>query len=143
MAYLDFRNQDMTESVALAPRLSRPKALTPLERSAVMLARIDPVSSLDDPGLRYAVADFIFGPDKVNRLADPRLEALRSFGVAVAHGRDDLAAREEARLLSLGFDRALVGEARILALTWRRTDSWLERHLPSYGFWRASTLSLY
>ncbi len=96
-----------------------------LERTAVMLARIAPVSSLAHAGLRNRLAHPLFGTGKVSRLADPCLETLRSFGVAVAQGCDDLARRENVQLVTLGFSPPQIREARELAAQYRRSSKTL------------------
>lgn len=116
MAYLDLAAHD-TSGFAHPPTLSRP--LNALERKAVMLAGIDPVSSLADSSWRRKLRDLLLGPERINPLADPRLEALRCFAVAVAHRKDEMASREEARLIALNFTPGQIGDARALALSCR------------------------
>jgi hypothetical protein len=72
----------------------------------VLLARIDPISSVADSSFRRKLRDLLLGPERINPLADPRLEALRCFAVALAHDRDEMADREEARLIALNFTPA-------------------------------------
>ncbi len=116
MAYLDFTTHDLTGFAHPAMTPASPTAgLSDLERKAVMLAAIDPISSIPDPGFRRRIRDLLLGPDKLNPLADPRLESLRRFAVALVHRRHDLATREEGQLTALGFAPSRIGEARALA----------------------------
>jgi hypothetical protein len=116
MAYLDFATHDLTGFAHPAIAPAAPTAgLSDLERKAVMLAAIDPISSIPDPGFRRRIRDLLLGAERINPLADPRLESLRRFAVALVHRRDDLAAREEGQLTALGFAPARIGEARALA----------------------------
>lgn len=120
MAYIDFA---LHEAAASIPPLYLQQPLSALERKAVMLGRLDPLSSLHDQGFRQKLRDLLLGPDRTNPLADPRLEALRRFAVAVAHQRDDMIGREQARLSALGFTNSQTGEARALTLSWHASLS--------------------
>lgn len=90
MAYLNFAEP----AAAFAPVIARhdpvdtqQPTLTALEWSVVALAERDTLASLRAPG-RVAIAlAAIFGGSTDNRLADPRLEALRRVSVhAWYHG---------------------------------------------------------
>lgn len=87
MAYLNFAEP----AGALAPAMARhdpvpsKASLSALEWSVVALAQRDSLSSLDAPG-RIAIAmAVLFGGRRDNRLADPRLEALRRVSVHAWH----------------------------------------------------------
>jgi hypothetical protein len=120
MAYLDLAVHETTgfahPSTLPAPS---PRPLSEIERKAVLLARIDPISSVANSSFRRTLHDLLLGPERINPLADPRLEALRCFAVAVAHDRDEMADREEARLIALNFTPGQIGDARALALSCR------------------------
>ena len=84
MAYLDFAEP----AAALAPAFPRhdplpvkAPSLTALEWSVVALARRDRLSSLREPGRMAKALAVVFGGSADNRLADPRLEALRRVSV--------------------------------------------------------------
>lgn len=57
---------------------------------------------------------FVTGNDTLRPLADPRLEALRSFVCAARNGQR-AAERLAARLIEFGFTRDQVGAVRLLA----------------------------
>ena len=89
MAYLDFA----APATALAPVIARhdpvpaKPALTALEWSVVALAERDSMASLRAPSRVSIALAAIFGGTTDNRLADPRLEALRRVSVhAWYHG---------------------------------------------------------
>ena len=85
MAYLDFAEP----GAALAPALPRhdpvparqQPSLSALEWSVVALARRDRLSSLRQPSRVAKAFAAVFGGNNDNRLADPRLEALRRVSV--------------------------------------------------------------
>lgn len=78
--------------------------LNALEWSVVRLARNDGLSTLTSPGQIIAALGIVFGRVYHNRLADPRLEALRRLSV-IAWRHDGLVDQQEAAaLVSAGFD---------------------------------------
>jgi hypothetical protein len=83
MAYLNFAEP----AAAFAPVVARhdpvpPKAsLSALEWSVVALAGRDSLASLRAPGRMAVALGVLFGGRSDNRLADPRLEALRRVSV--------------------------------------------------------------
>ena len=86
-----YRNFAEPHEAALVPRPVAPVAdaaparLSPLEWSVVALAQTERLSSIDRPG-RIAVAMArLFGLKRTNKLADPRLEALRRLAVIAWH----------------------------------------------------------
>jgi hypothetical protein len=137
MAYLDSANRfNLTTSAPLSstvtpqvgdwPRLSlreREVVLTRLEREAVMLARIDRKASLKPSGFLQKVGSFLFGIRQAAGLADPRLEALRRFAVAVAHDTGASVAREQQQLRELGLSEHQIARAADLASTHRRATA--------------------
>jgi hypothetical protein len=89
MAYLNFAEP----ATALAPVTARhdpvpqKASLTGLEWSVVALARRDSLASLRAPSRIGTAFATLFGGSATNRLADPRLEALRRVSVhAWYHG---------------------------------------------------------
>ena len=111
MAYVDFTGGftagDTRQDVAL---------LTRAERQVVLLARRDTPSSLRKPRHLGRALRWLFKLETANRLADPRLEALRAFAVQTARSRKaDLAS-----LLEQGFSPAKIEQARWLASSLRR-----------------------
>ncbi|WP_232328647.1 MULTISPECIES: hypothetical protein [Sphingomonas] len=83
MAYLSFAEP----AAATAPMMARhdpipPKvSLSAIEWSVVALARRDTLASLRTPGRMATAFAALFGGRTENRLADPRLEALRRVSV--------------------------------------------------------------
>lgn len=132
MAYLDLAAgvpfgsfQPVTVPTADPVRL--PQRLTGAERSAVMLARIDNTSSLKGQSVARKIARLVFGFQPTNKLADIRLETLRRFAVAVAHGRSKLIDWEMNELRLLRFEEAQIDEAANLAAQFARA--------PQTGLW--------
>jgi hypothetical protein len=121
MAYLNFSTDELhplgVPQQTIAP--SR-RGLSPTEREAVKLARLDRLGSLKPAGRLHRMSQAVFGLSRrSNWLADPRLEGLRRFGVAVAHGGSAAVEREEAHLKMLGFSEAQVAGAAALASSFR------------------------
>ncbi|MCW3796730.1 hypothetical protein OMW55_02770 [Sphingomonas sp. BN140010] len=58
-----------------------PARLSPLEWSIVAMAERDNLASLREPGRIAAALESLFGLTRANRLAHPRLEALRRVAV--------------------------------------------------------------
>jgi len=102
MAYLDFRAD---APLALpAPFRAKRAVLTRAEHDVLFLSRRDPRSSVAGRGAVRSRLRRLFGLSTPNRLADPRLEALRRFAVLLRARGNRLPATEEARLMAAGFD---------------------------------------
>lgn len=111
MAYIDFAE------AGAAPALRQPaprhdplpaartaSGLSALEWSVVAVARNDRLSSLREPGRLSVALGTVFGAKTTNRLADPRLEALRRMAVLTWHHGAAVAGREIKAFLAAGFD---------------------------------------
>lgn len=68
--------------VEAAPAAAEPR-LSALEWSVVALAERDTVASLREPGRIAAALESLFGLHRPNKLANPRLEALRRIAVFI------------------------------------------------------------
>ena len=137
MAYLDLAERFDTTILAHQsasaipgaadwPHLSiseREVVLSRLDREAVMLARIDRKASLKPVAGLRRLAGVVFGTKQSNALADPRLEALRRFAVAVAYDTENSIAREQRHLKELGFSDRQIARAADLASTHKRARS--------------------
>lgn len=124
MAYLDLINGRTEVAVSVAHELARQFGLTQIERNAVMLARVDRSSSLRPTGRLYRLGVICFGLRPAsNALADPRLEALRRFAVAVANGSSTSVAKERKHLLSIGYSDYQASMAAAVAAGIRRESS--------------------
>lgn len=66
-----------------APPAPAAARLTALEWSVVALAERDTIASLREPGRIAAALESLFGLNRPNRLANPRLEVLRRIAVFV------------------------------------------------------------
>lgn len=88
--------------------------IAPLERQVVQLASNDARSSLKAPGRIARLLHWVFAVKPANRLADPRLEALRRFAVMARLHGDALPAAEVDRLIGAGFVREALAEIRQL-----------------------------
>jgi hypothetical protein len=105
MAYLNFAEP----AAALAPITARhdpvpPKAsLSALEWSVVALAQRDSLSSLRTPGRLATAFAVLFGGRTDNRLADPRIEALRRVSVHAWYHGFAIPASEVEGFYSVGF----------------------------------------
>lgn len=165
MAYFDFSTDELRPLATHQQVIQPPRqGLSATERDAVKLARLDKKGSLKPAGRLYRMSQAAFGlPRRPNRLANPRLEGLRRFGVAVAHGGSALIEREAAQLTALGFSEGQVASAAALASGFRRRRSskaramyvslsattggifgWFERYLgdPQISFILALVLAL-
>lgn len=115
-----FATPALRSRAALALVVSRDKtpALTDLERTVVLLSRRDRsvasplVERLRDAAIRT------FGLRRANRLADPKLEALRRFAVILRENEGLAPAAEIERFVAAGY-RAEQVEA-VYALCWER-----------------------
>jgi len=130
MAYLDLHAElpMVTIGRTLTPSIER-RSLDRTEREAVMLARTDRRSSIRPVGTMRRLAQRLFGLRAPNPLADPRLEALRRFAVAVARDRLASSDRQAAQLASHGFTTAQIGRARSIAERFRPAERAQAGHL--------------
>lgn len=104
MAYLDLFPVCSAPTAGNRQILALRAAFDPHERSVIELARSDGLSSLSRPRWRTMLIEALFGVRRANRLADPRLEALRRMAVLLRHGRAGSA--EQRRFLAAGFSAA-------------------------------------
>ena len=115
MAYLDLA-LDLPRSAfgtaTITPRHDVVHAVAPIEREVVQLASRDSRWSLRTPGRIDKALEWVFGWKPTNRLADPRLEALRRYAVMFRLHGDRLPTEETSRLLAAGFMRGAVEELR-------------------------------
>jgi hypothetical protein len=120
MAYLDLNASDLSFTIgrSLAPTVDR-SALSNIDRAAVMLARFDSAATLHAAGRLRTMASRVFGLPKRNGLADPRLEALRRFAVAVAHDSPASIARERSQLQTFGYAEEQISRAQSIAARFR------------------------
>lgn len=117
MAYLDLA-LDLPRAAlvasAMGPVHDTVSRIAPLERQVLQLAAADTRSSLNEPGRIVKMLCWVFAVRSANRLADPRIEALRRFAVmARVHG-DALPDAEVDRLIGAGFVRETLAEIRKL-----------------------------
>ncbi|MES2339179.1 MAG: hypothetical protein V4537_13880 [Pseudomonadota bacterium] len=115
MAYLDLAFDLPRAAMAAAtaaPRHDAVSLVAPLERQVVQLARADGRWSLRTHGRIDTLLRWVFGVKPVNRLADPRLEALRRFAVMARLRGDRLPPQETERLIAAGFVREAIDEIR-------------------------------
>jgi len=125
MAYLNFSTDELRPLSTYQRAIEPPHGgLSATEREVVKLARLDKTASLKPAGRLYRVAQTTFGlSGRPNRLADPRLEGLRRYGVAVAHGSSAMIDSEEAQLKALGFSNGQIASAAALASGFRSRRS--------------------
>lgn len=88
--------------VEQAPLPAAPK-LSALEWSIVALAERDSLASLREPGRIAAALESLFGLARPNKLADPKLEALRRVAVHVWRNRWKVPSDELAAFLEAGY----------------------------------------
>jgi hypothetical protein len=120
MAYREFSNIDVFLPDIAAP-LVRSARLGALERDVVMLARNDGLSSIRPEIRMERLSRKLFGTRTSNRLADPRLEALRRFSV-IEIRTGTAGADEVSKLLDLGFSDLQIEQARQIAVRYHRPD---------------------
>ncbi|KQN39316.1 hypothetical protein ASG37_06940 [Sphingomonas sp. Leaf407] len=115
MAFLDLA-RDLPRSaladVAIPPRSATVPLVAPIERQVILAARGDSRRSLRAPGRIDRALGWLFGWKPANRLADPRLEALRRYVVMARLRGDRLPIEETARLIAAGFVRGAIDEIR-------------------------------
>ena len=98
------------------PPVAREPALSMLERNVILVARRDPLASLEPPGLIERAVAWLFGTrTRSRRLADPKLEALRRAVVVTRHRRH-LPDPVAAELRTLGYGERRIGAFEALAL---------------------------
>ncbi len=121
MAYLDLeldlprRALDRVETRAM-PRHDPVARLSMLERQVIQLAAADGRWSLSGSGRFQSVLAWLFGLERPNPLADPRLEALRRYAVTIRLNAAQLTREEDNRMTSIGFSAGAIAEIRELAL---------------------------
>jgi len=103
MAYLDLSEARL--SPAFAPTATQ-TTFSGREWMVIALARGDTASSLEEPSRFRRTIEAFFKIRRANRLADPRLEALRRMAVLLRTGRGDTSAEERAGFFSAGFSRS-------------------------------------
>lgn len=114
MAYLDLSRALPAPVPVTAPPKPCRARLSRLERHVVLLSRRDGRWSLTPPGpFRRGIAR-VFGIRGTNRLADPRLEALRRFAVLQRRYGPALPSKEEFRLAQAGYSDGQMAHARAL-----------------------------
>ncbi len=119
MDHISHYTQDVLPAVD--PR-TYPTGLSQVERAAVLLARSDDLASTG--GVKAGrLKSFVFGGGRRNALADPQLEGLRRFAVAVAHDKHILAEWERAELIGSGYTHFQLDEAAEIAESFRRAAS--------------------
>lgn len=122
MAYLDLNADGLNIPIGRSlplPVMFEGRKLSQIEREAVRLARSDGAGSLYGAGRLRRLAVRCFGLRTPNKLADPQLEALRRFAVAVAHDGAASIAREREQLRMLGRTEGLIEQVESLALSYR------------------------
>ena len=135
MAYVATRPHERAWSPRFAARA--PVRIEPLlrrvERDVLLASRRDTVSSLDKATPLGRWAGRMLGFQAVNRLADPRLEALRRFAVLLRRRGDRLPAAEQARIVAAGFSPLTVAEIRRLIEAERtpRRTPWKRRYVAA------------
>ncbi|MDH7640924.1 hypothetical protein [Sphingomonas oryzagri] len=132
MAYVDTRPHAFVWSTRFAVSVPVPAcvALARVERDVLLASRRDRVSSLrgNSPPSRWIAR--LFGIEPANRLADPRLEALRRFAVLLRRRGDRLPATEQTRIVAAGFTPLQVAEVRRLLQAERPTRvGWKRRYI--------------
>jgi len=133
MAYVDTRPHELAWSprfAVRAPTLAAP-LLQRVERDVLLASRRDRPSSLKRPGPVGRWIAHLLGFEEANRLADPRLEALRRFAVLLRRRGDRLPGSEETRILVAGFSPAQLIEIRRLVEGENppRRPAWKRRYL--------------
>lgn len=104
MAYRAFDDWSRA-AISYLPRPARVEApaFTSLEMQAIALAKADGAWSIRPKDRFVRLVERIFGFRQANKLANPRLEALRRFAVVSRLSRGRPADAEIARFLNAGF----------------------------------------
>lgn len=106
MAYLAFDEIGTVQQQArieAAPAPAPKARFSALEWSVIAIARNDRLSSLGEPGRLSVALGNLFGARPNQRLADPRLEALRRMAVLSWHYSFTVPSREIKAFLAAGF----------------------------------------
>jgi len=106
MAFLDL--SEPRPARAVAPPTTH-MSFDGREWLVIALSRGDTTSSLEEPGRFRRTLETFFKIRRANRLADPRLEALRRMAVLLRIGGASASADERAGFLSAGFTSAQFG----------------------------------
>jgi hypothetical protein len=134
MAYVDTRPHALAWSPYFTARCTTSAPLLQrIERDVLLASRHDRPSSLERTSLLGRWIARLFGFETSNRLADPRLEALRRFAVLLRRRGDRLPRCEEARIAAAGFTPTQVSEIR------RLVDG---NRPPRRAFWQRRYLAL-
>jgi hypothetical protein len=134
VAYLDFSVSELRPATAHRQVVAFPRRdLDARERGAILLAKTDGKESLHNPGRLRRLSEICFGLSRQpNKLADPRLEGLRRYAVAVAHDTEQSATHEREKLVALGFSDHQIQIAATTAVRFRVK--------PARGLWSAVAL---
>jgi hypothetical protein len=134
VAYLDFSGSELRPATAHQRVAEFPRHdLDARERGAILLARTDGKESLHNPGRLRRLSEICFGLSRQsNKLADPRLEGLRRYAVAVARDTEQSATHEREQLVDLGFSEHQIQIAAATAVRFRAK--------PARGLWSAVAL---
>ena len=105
MAYLNFAEPGAASATVTARHDPVPPkaSLSAIEWSVVALARHDSLASLQTPGRMATAFAALFGGRAENRLADPRLEALRRVSVHAWYRGFAIPASEIERFYGAGY----------------------------------------
>jgi hypothetical protein len=103
MAFLDLAQPRLSPAVAGAASQA---AFQGHEWAVIALARADGAASLSEPGRLRRLFESFFKIRRPNRLADPRLEALRRMAVLLRIGGGKTSDDERAGFLSAGYTRS-------------------------------------
>ena len=116
MAFVDTRPHELVWNPGFAARIPSPTGalLQRVERDVLLASRRDRVSSLGGEAPLGRWNARLFGIRASNRLADPRLEALRRFAVLLRSRGEGLPSAEQARIVAAGFSPMQVAEIRRL-----------------------------
>jgi hypothetical protein len=122
MAYRHFDSDPTMGWTSASPARSalrhppRPWTLSREERQIVLLSRRDATATLRTPGPVARAVRLLFGLQSANRLANPRLEALRRFAVLRRVLGDALPETEFGQLVDAGYDNAAANDVDRLLL---------------------------
>lgn len=119
MAYLDLeldlpRRAIEHAEARIMPRHDPVSRLSALERQVIQLARADSRWSLAGASRFQSALAAVFGLERPNPLADPRLEALRRYAVTLRLSAGRLPRADDDNLMKLSFSSAAIAEIRRL-----------------------------
>lgn len=136
VAYLDFPTREAPLARMRSRTTERPAdGLNDRERGALMLAKTDGRTTLRSLGRLGRLSQICFGlPRRLNTLADPRLEGLRRYAVALAHDMEEAVLREREHLIDLGFShhQILAAEATVIRFERKGARTLLPRTLSIF-----------